>query len=271
MNWINFQFCCRYIYQKLSEGEDITIAQNSLIKNYPRYNPAQLLQTQIYKLIYNSSEPQELLLIYGNIKLDVSNDALTKLHNIKTYLFIIFTVFVLLSIVCNFFVIPVFQDIFHSMEAPSNIPLKQFSYIWLVSFILLLVSGLIVILFSNKINNFYRSTTPFKTSFLANLLITKTVINKIQQIDALIYAPLNQNINKYSQYENEFTKRLKLDNLNIAIELEALINSQYKLLSKLINSRLATLLFIVSFLVVIAILNFVYSLYSPLFAIGTTI
>ena len=271
MNWNNFQFCCRYLNQKLSEGIDLSIAQETLIQNYSRYKPIQLLTTPIYQSILTSSHPQELLSIYGQMKLNKNNESLTKLANVKSYLFITYAVFIILSLICNVFVIPVFQEIFDSMDAPKNIPLEQFSSFWLISFSLLLLSGFMVMKFSSLITNIYKSARPFKASFLSNTLLSKALVNQILQIDALTYSPLKQDINKYSKNENEFTKRLKLDNLDISKELEALINTQYISLSKLINSQLSLLLFIVSFLVVIAIFNFVYTLYAPIFAIGTTI
>ncbi len=142
---------------------------------------------------------------------------------------------------------------------------------WLFSSIVMLICGAIVFRFSSLIEKVKAARKPFQSSFLKRLILSKRITNELEDIDALIHSPLGQNINSFSSKENKLYQLINNDNLNVVLELETLINQAYIKLNKAINSRLSVLLTLVCFSVVFAIYIFLSSLYTPLFAIGTTI
>jgi len=88
-------------------------------------------------------------------------------------------------------------------------------------------------------------------------------------LEALVKAPINDQSNKYSDNANTLFLQLESDGLNIAQELQHQINMQNDELTKLINRRIKRLMFVFSIIVVLAIFNFISSLYAPIFATGT--
>ena len=271
MHWNNFQFCCRYLHQKLSEGDKINSAQAKLIENYPRNQPKQLQNNSIYKSILDASNQHELLSIYGKLKINQNTESITKLNNIKTYFVLIFVVFLMMVFINSTYTIPVFQEIFSVMDSSMAEELENVNSYWLFSSILMVVCGAIVFRFSFLIEQVKTTKKPFQPSLFKRVILTKRIINEIENIDALIHSPLGQNINSFSSKKNELYQRLNNDNLNVALELETLINQAYIKLNKAINSRLTVLSTLVCFSVVLAIYIFLSSLYGPLFAIGTIV
>ena len=271
MHWNNFQFCCRYLNQKLSEGNELQSAQDKLVESYPKYEPKRLTYNPIYKSILEASNQQELLSIYGSLKINKNTESITKLTNIKTYLSSIFVMFLVMVSINSTYTIPVFQEIFSVMDSPMAEELEYVNSYWLVSAIVLLLCGAIVFRFSFLIEQVKSSVKPYQSSFFKKLILSKKLNDQLENIDALIYSPLDSNINNFSDQGNKLYKLIKNDNLNVVIELETLINQAYIKLNEAINSRLSVLLTLVCFSVVFAIYIFLSSLYTPIFAIGTTI
>ena len=274
MSWTAFHFSCRFLSQKLSDGIELKPALTLLSKNYSNYLHSDTLDTPIYKTIISEEEPskqQQLLSIYGKLKLNWDVSAVTKLTNIRNYLFLIFAMFLLLSSIYKTYVLTTFKEIFAVMDAPINAQLESFTSYWIISLVLMTIVSAIILRFSAVIKQMNGTSTTFTPSLISQLLISKKIVNQVKSIEALINAPLDRNVNQFSPTENQFVKQLNTDNMDIANELQALIDSRYHLLTNMINGRIKKLLFLLSFIVVNAIFNFVYSLYAPLFSIGTII
>lgn len=271
MHWNNFQFCCRYLHQKLSEGDELKSAQDKLIAGYPKYQPKQLQYNPIYKSILKADNQQELLSIYGKLKINQNTESIAKLTNIKSYFVLVFVIFLVMVFINSTYTIPVFQEIFSNMDSPMTEELENVNSYWLFSTIVMLICGAIVFRFSFLIEKVKAASKPFQSSFLKRLILSKRITNELEDIDALIHSPLGQNINSFSSKENELYQLINNDNLNVVLELETLINQAYTKLNKAINSRLSVLLTLVCFSVVFAIYIFLSSLYTPLFAIGTIV
>ncbi|WP_076417976.1 hypothetical protein [Colwellia sp. UCD-KL20] len=271
MHWNNFQFCCRYLEQKLSEGDELKSAQDKLIAGYPRYQPKQLQYNPIYKSILKADNQQELLSIYGKLRINQNTESIAKLTNIKSYLVLIFVVFLIMVFISSTYTIPVFQEIFSIMDSPIAEELELVNIYWLFSSVMIIVCGAIVFRFSFLIEQVKVAGNPFQPSLFKRLILTKRIINELENIDALIHSPIDHHINSYSPKENEFYQLIKNDNLNVVLELETLINQTYIKLNKTINSRLSVLLTLVCFSIVFSIYIFLSSLYTPIFATGTII
>ena len=209
--------------------------------------------------------------IYGNLKLNWDASSITKLTNIRNYLFLIFAMFLLMSVIYKTYVLTTFREIFSLMDAPLNAQPESFTTYWVISLLLMTTVSVVILRFSLIIKQINGTSTTFSSSVISQLLLSKKIINQILRIEALIYAPLNKNINLFSASDNEFVKQLRSDNMNIAKELQVLIDSQYYLLTLMINSRIKKILLFLTLIVVIAIFNFIYSLYAPIFSIGTII
>ena len=274
MSWTTFHFSCRFLSQKLSDGLELQPALDLLSKNYGNRQPSDALNNPIYKEITSEAKQnkqQELLSIYGNLKLNWDASSITKLTNIRNYLFLIFAMFLLMSVIYKTYVLTTFREIFSLMDAPLNAQLESFTTYWVISLLLMTTVSVVILRFSSIIKQINGTSTTFSSSVISQLLLSKKIINQILRIEALIYAPLNKNINLFSASDNEFVKQLRSDNMNIAKELQVLIDSQYYLLTLMINSRIKKILLFLTLIVVIAIFNFIYSLYAPIFSIGTII
>tara|TARA_R110002060_G_scaffold77031_3_gene88056 strand:+ start:1190 stop:2014 length:825 start_codon:yes stop_codon:yes gene_type:complete len=274
MSWTAFHFSCRFLSQKLSDGLELKPALDLLSKNYGNHQPSDTVDNPIYKDIASEekqSKQQELLAIYGNLKLNWDASSVTKLTSIRNYLFLIFGVFILLSSVYKVFVLPAFKEVFSSMDIPINAQLESFTMYWVISLLLMTIVSAIILKFSSLIKQINGISTTFSSSAISRLLISKKIVNQIQKIEALIHAPLGKNVNQFSASENEFIKQLSSDDMNVAKELQALIDAQYSLLTTMINGRIKKMVFLLAFIVVSAIFNFIYSLYAPIFSIGTII
>ncbi len=125
--------------------------------------------------------------------------------------------------------------------------------------------------FSSIIKRINDISGTFSISAISQLLLSKRIINQILKTEALVHAPLGENINQFSESEIKFVNQLSLDNMDIAKELQTLIDIRYSTLTVMINGRIKKLLFLLASIVVMAIFNFVYSLYAPIFSIGTII
>jgi hypothetical protein len=274
MSWTAFHFSCRFLSQKLSDGLELKPAQDLLSKSYDNYQPSNALDNPIYKEIIsvtNPSKQQELLSIYGNLNMDWDVSSVAKLTNIRNYLLLIFGVFLLLSGIYKIYVLTAFKEVFSLMEAPINAQLENFTTYWLISLLLMTVVSVIILKFSSIFTQVCGISNTFSPSTISQLVTSKKIVNQIQKVQALIYAPLDKNINPFSASENEFVKQLSMDNMDTPKELQTLINAQYTLLITMINGRIKKMIFLLTLIVVGAIFNLVYSLYSPIFSMGTII
>jgi hypothetical protein len=123
MNWTEFHFSCRFLSQKLSHGLELKLAQGLLSKNYSSHQSCDVLGNPIYKEIVSESskiKQQELLSVYGNLKLDKDDSSITKLTSLRNYLFLIIAVFLLISGIYKVYVLTSFMEMFSSMGVPMN-------------------------------------------------------------------------------------------------------------------------------------------------------
>jgi len=252
----------------MSEGIDLETAHKTLLKSYQRYLPEQLNNNFIFQSIVGSKNQQSLLFLYGNLTLDRDQSLIMKLMGLKSYLMIILTIFLTMSFTAYTFTIPVFTEIFEQWDTPLT-QIENFYSYWIISLVLILSSSVSLILFTDKVKQIQNSSSPNQFSIYSKILLSAKIVNQIYKSEALTYSPLGKKINQYSPMENKLFTTLHNDNLNTKLELSLLINEQYFTLSQLINKRLKLFISLISAFIVIAIFNFLYSLYTPIFAIGT--
>lgn len=269
MSWFTFHFACRYLSQKLAQGVELKTAKTSLMKNYHELVSDNALDTDIYKKIIsinNQKKQQELFSIYGELNFQWRSSSINKLNNIRNYIFLLFSIFLMMSTICVSYVIPTFIELTAMMDVPSSMPLENFTTYWLFSIVLMTIISLGILRVNSLIQNL--NISRIKTTKISQLLLSKNVLKQIQKIDALIYAPLGENLNHFSNNANEFVSNLINDNLNITQELQHIISFEHDKLTIAINARIRKLMLLLSFVVIAAIFNFVYSLYAPIFYIG---
>jgi len=269
MQWNNFQFCCRYLHQKMSEGIDLESAHKTLLKSYQRYLPEQLNNNFIYQAISTSQDQQSLLSIYGKIEFEWDKSLLTKLSDIKSYLMAIVAIFIITSLIVITHVLPVFKEAFELFDHPIRSQIDNFYIFWLGSVTVIVLSSALLLLFAKEVKRIKNESTPSQFSFLSKMLLSKKITNQIYKTEALTYSALEKDINEFSHAENVFYAKLKNDNLDIPKELSILINEQYLTLTQLINQRLKLYLSYVTACITVGIANFVYNLYTPIFSMGT--
>lgn len=272
MNWYSFHFSCRFLSKKLSQGIDLATAENLLHKNYKDVYSNKPLEIGIYKRIASMRDPSRqalLLSIYGELNFDRDNTPINHMRNVRNYLFLLFFVFLLMSYICMTFVIPTFIEIYSIMNSTISAELESFTTYWSISLLLMTLVGLSAIKLSSTIAKLNTYSIVNKSGFLSKLLLSNKIVNKIAMLEALVKAPINDQSNKYSDNANTLFLQLESDGLNIAQELQHQINMQNDELTKLINRRIKRLMFVFSIIVVLAIFNFISSLYAPIFATGT--
>jgi len=138
---------------------------------------------------------------------------------------------------------------------------------------MLLVSVVLLKFYSfiNKIGKKENNVNNVNNSIFYNLFIPVKIINKLKQIDALSNAPIENKVNEFSSEQIEIYKNFKSDNLDIAVELQMLLDELRASLLKLINAQMTKLLALFSIVIIGSIGYLVSSLYQPIFSLGMII
>lgn len=271
MNWATFHFSCRFLSIKLSDGVELLSARKMLFEKYDKQLSNSPLENDIYKRIVSHSNPskqQTLFSIYGNLNLDWDSSSISKLSNIRNYLFLLFAIFLILSGICITFVLPTFREIISLMDVPALKSIENFYTYWLISLLLMTIVSIGVMRLNSLVTQISLNSFSFNPPLIDKLLLTTNVTKQVQKIKALIYAPFGEDLNEFSHESNIFVTNLISDHFDISLELQKIINVENKKLTTLINARISKLMILLSTVVVTAIFNFIYSLYAPLFYIG---
>ena len=123
-------------------------------------------------------------------------------------------------------------------------------------------------LFVNKIG---KKENNFNSSFFYKVFIPVKIINKLKQIDALSNAPIENQVNEFSSEQIEIYNNFKSDNLDIAAELQMLLDASRVSLLKLINAQMTKLLALFSIVIIGSIGYLVWNFYQPIFSLGMII
>ena len=271
MHWDSFHFSCRYLSKKLFERLDLTSAQNSLLDGYHEQLIENPLESEMYRRITSSNnldKQQELFSIYGDLNLKRDNSSINRLSNIRNYIFLVFAIFLVLSTICLIYVVPTFREMVYMMDVPISEQIDNFTTYWVISLTLMIIVSYGVLKLYSIINQLNSYTASVASSTISRFLLTNKSVLQIQKIEAYVNAPIGEQLNQFSEKANAFVTNLKRDNLNVAKELQLRIDNENAKLSKLLNSRIEKLMFLLAAVVVVAIYNFVSSLYAPLFYIG---
>lgn len=275
MNWNAFHFSCRFLSKKLSEGVKAQDAIDILSKDYGNAYVDALSRTPVQKELLDSTDStklQELLSIYGNLKLNWDTSLISKLTNVRNYLFIVFGMFAFLSFIFQTFVIPTFKETFTLISEPLlATQLDIYSKLWIISFVLIALISAAVLKVSSIIKRLDNVFVTTKLSLISKLVLSKKVVNHMHKTQALAYAPTRKNLNQYSEEEIKFVQQLSADNMNVAFEIQQQLNHRYSALARVINGRIKKMMFVLSLFLLLAIFNFIYTLYAPLFSVGTAI
>lgn len=279
MSWLKFHFNCRFLNQKLSENLSVEQAKEYLLTHYSQLDiggglPSRSLEGNLFNRIYQEkdlSKLESLLLIYGRLNLSWDLTALTKLKNIRNYLFFLITVFLLLSGIYNLLVLPVFIDIFEQNGSDIDSGLDSFYSIWLISVSVISLISIIVLGFYSFINQVGRKEIKSNAPLFSKMFVPEKIMNKLMIIDALTNAPLEARVNEFSAQQIKLYKSLKEDNLNVAQELQILLDDNKASLLNLINVHITKLLALLTITVVGGVGYLVYSFYQPIFSLGMII
>ena len=282
MSWSKFHFNCRFLNQKLSEEVPIEKAQELLSNNYSKHQIGGVLKessikSHLFEKMIAESDPKRLkrlFSIYGSMNLSWDLSALSRLRNIRNYLFVLLTVFIFISSVYKFFVLPAFINVFEEMDLNISSGLERFDFVWGMTITLMLLISFILLRFNsfvNKIDKIDKTDNNFNSTFFYKLLISKKIIKMLKQIDALLYAPIEIERNEYSAEQITIYKSFESDNLNTSTEVQNLIGCYRVTLIKLINARITKLLALFSIVIIAAIGYLVFSAYQPIFSLGMII
>lgn len=276
MSWSKFHFNCRFLSQKLSEEISFANAKELLFKSYSKNNIGGKLEVDsLESKLFNSisAEPdakklQSILSIYGGLNFAWDLTTLTKLKNIRNYLFALFSVFLLLSFIYKFYVLPEFFNIFVEMEHPISEELGRFNTIWLISITVMLPISFILLRFYSFVDQIGIKEINFNSTFFTRVFIPVKIKNKLKLIDALTNAPIEKVVNDFSSEQIEIFRNFKSDNLQISEELQVLLNTYRASLLKLINAHIIKLLSLFSLAIMSAVGYLVWSFYKPIFSLG---
>jgi len=279
MSWSKFHFNCRFLNQKLSENIGINKAKELLSKSYSKSKiGGDLKENSLEKKLFNKiiiehdpEQLQTLFLVYGRLNFSWDVSALIKLKNIRNYLFAIFIIFLFLSGIYKYFILPEFIKTFDQLSTSSLIDLEQFNIALFVSILFMLLISFVLLKLYSFVKHIGKKESNLNTSLFNRILFSINIINKIKQIEALLYAPIENYINEFSTEQIDIYKKITSDNLDVSFELQILLNAYRASLLKLINTRIAMLLALFSIIVVGAIGSLVFSIYQPIFLLGTII
>lgn len=279
MSWSKFHFNCRFLNQKLSEDVDFENAKRLLTAKYSNHQiggdlKESSIENNLLEKIISEPDPkklQMLLSIYGRLNFSWDLSALTKLINIRDYLFALVTIYLVISGIYKSFVLPVFIDVFDQMDVPVAAELERFNTIWLISITLMLLVSIVLLNFYSFVNKIGKKENNFNSSFFYKVFIPVKIINKLKQIDALSNAPIENQVNEFSSEQIEIYNNFKSDNLDIAAELQMLLDASRVSLLKLINAQMTKLLALFSIVIIGSIGYLVWNFYQPIFSLGMII
>ena len=271
MSWDAFQFSCRFLSKKLSEGLDLDTGKHQLFEKYRELFAQNPLDNEIYKgIISNGDKKRQMALfsIYGQLNLNWDLSAIDKLTNVRNYLYLLICAFVLLSAICVVYVFPAISNLFYISGLSTNDQNENFIYYWTASCVLIAVTCVGIFKYQSVVRSMSRKLVGFTPTIFSRLVLGKEIIVQIHKIEALKTAPLNYQLNQFSEAFSKLIEKWKSDELNVSMELQTVVDNEHQNLNRLLNKRTKLLMTVLAFIIIMAIFNFVYSLYLPLFYIG---
>lgn len=279
MSWSKFHFNCRFLHQKISEEVDLEKAKELLLTKYSNNQiggdlKENSIEDNLFKNITLEPDPKKLqilLSIYGKLNLSWDLSDLTKLINIRNYLFALFTVFLFISSIYKYFVLPEFINIFGQMGIPISAELERFDIIWFISFTIMLLISIVLFKFYSFVNHIGQKENYLNSSLFSRIFIPAKIISKLKLIDALSNAPMENQVNEFSTEQINICNNFKSDDLDVSVELQTLLNVHRASLLKLINMQITKLLALFSVAVIAAIGYLILGIYQPIFSLGMII
>lgn len=276
MSWDDFHFNCRVLSCKLSDGMLLSKAQQYLIDSYQEYRQVNLVGEQqklLEKILAenDSAKVHQLLVTYGSLNFSLQHELSSKLTKIKRYLLFLFAVFILTSTIFKVYVLPIFVDFFAKFDPDVVYNLQAFERSWLISTVLLVTVTVLLLYFIFLAKQLGHQLTSDTLNKVAKLALSKKVITELCTIQDLMNAPIQASLGTEPPKSAKFIQQLGKDKIDVAFELQALLDKHKERLSILINKRMGRILVVLSLVVFYAIYLFVSSLYAPIFAIGAVV
>ncbi len=271
MNWIAFHFGCRFFYQKLLGGKTISEA-NILLKK--SYDDPQLVFDQelpLWKKIFNVTDSERLaflLNLYGKLDLSWPQSQINKLYHLRSYLLFISIIFLLVSLIYQSFVFPSFMALYEEMNLPIGYSIEKFNTILTTSIFIIIIINISLLRFSFLIKKMMLYPASFSLSLLDRMILSSSLVKSMQHIQALVYAPLDTDLNELSTKKSNLIKQLTNDNLNVPEEMQYMLKAAQDEFLQLVNKRIIKLVTMLAVVIVSAVAYFIIAAYSPIFAFG---
>jgi len=279
MTWDSFYFQCRYFAQKISPRCDVQQARKNLKADYPAspfsqslkpQSMADDLMTELLQLPDIEHQKKQFTL-YAELPLNWVSSSVKKLGERLSYLTLLIALFALMSTIYHNIVAPEMVSLFKLSETPVEPALANYAYYWAFTLIALLTPYVLLLMLNTQIKRIETSPHLIPNTIITKLVLSTKAHNQLQHCTAIVYAPLARLSNQHSAQHIALIEQFKLDKLNVAQELSTHLSHYQHSLTATLNQRIRILMAVSSCFVFIGIFNFVYSLYTPIFAIGTII
>ncbi len=271
MNWIAFHFGCRFFYQKLLGGKTISEANILLKKNY---DDPQLVFDQelpLWQKIFNVTDSERLtflLNLYGKLDLSWPQSQINKLYHLRSYLFFVSIIFLLISVIYQSFVFPSFIALYEEINLPIGYSTEKFNTILTTSIFIIIIINISLLRFSFLIKKMMSYPASFSLSLLDRVILSSSLVKSMQHIQALVYAPLDTNLNELSTKKSSLIKQLTNDNLNVPEEMQYMLKAAQGEFLRLVNKRIIKLVTMLAVIIVSVVAYFIIVAYSHIFALG---
>jgi|GEM_PF-2397948 len=279
MNWDSFYFQCRYLAQKISPQCDVQQARKNLNTDYPAspfmlsLKPQSMADDLMKKLLQlpDVEHQKKRFALYAGLPLNWVGSSIKKLGESLSYLSLLIALFILMSTIYHYIVAPEMVSLFNLNETPIEPALENYTYYWAFTLIALLTPYVLLLMLNTQIKRIETSPHLIPNTIIAKLVLSPKAQDQLQHCTAIVYAPLALSPNQHSAQHIALIEQFEHDKLNVAQELSAHLSHYQHSLTATLNQRIKKLMAISSCFIFIGIFNFVYSLYTPIFAIGTII
>jgi len=271
MNWNQFGYICR-----VNSSKTLSTEQKDELSTQPHLNMyansgshSKLAHNLVTQIASQDEETSHKQATYYQCLPELVNEFKFEHKGWLSYLTIVFVIYVLSSLLYQFYVVPAFLEIYSAHAMSLNHTFDSYFTYWYVPIILLVLLLSIIFTAILKLKNASALTELQPFSGLFKFLIPRQLINEHNALITTLLFPSNHKKGvKASTLQTQHLAKCELLGLETQEEFKALLKQQLKLLNTHIKSFISKLVIVYGLVIVVSIYLFVKAAYQPLFMLG---
>lgn len=271
MNWNQFGYICRvYSSKTLNASQKAELTALPYLGVYAsECADSKLANDLAAKFALQDEATLQKQAVHYQCLPQLINGFKLEQKGLLSYLTIVFVIYVLSSLLYQFFVVPTFVEIYSNHTISSEHTFDDYFSFWYVPIVLLalLQCMIFAVIFKLKKASALIEMQPF--SGLFTILIPRKLINKYQRLIATLYFTLNFKENEKSASSE--TKHLaKCNSLGFDTdeEFKVLLKQQLEQFNLQAKNFINKLVILYGVVIVVSVYLFVKAAYQPIFMLG---